>query len=180
MLSPPDLHPYVHNTFFLNRIMATNKTEKWDWKFSVLFPYYSIFFWKIRDPKRKPYNLLSVIWDIGNIGKEEVNVYFAPNTVSIMFVVWYGAIFHIFVLPLLRLHLLENFSLALTHLERCLRWLNDWLLRPPLTPPLLPPPIWSKPSPLIVTRDDIFLFPFSCFEYVCTYPLTLLIQLKRT
>lgn len=45
---------------------------------------------------------------------------------------------------------------AKTHLERCLRWLDDWLLRPPLTPPLLPPPIWSKPSPLIVTRDDIF------------------------
>lgn len=35
-----------------------------------------------------------------------------------------------------------------THLERCRRWLVDWLLRPP--PALSPPPA------LIVTRDDIF------------------------
>lgn len=44
------------------------------------------------------------------------------------------------------------YCLKWTHLERCLRWLDDWLLRLPLTPP----PIWSK-SPLIVTRDDILL-----------------------
>lgn len=35
--------------------------------------------------------------------------------------------------------------------DRCLRWLEDWLPRP-----LTPPPILSKLSPLIVTRDDIF------------------------
>lgn len=37
-----------------------------------------------------------------------------------------------------------------THLERCRRWLVDWLLRPP------PPPALSPPPALIVTRDDIF------------------------
>lgn len=38
--------------------------------------------------------------------------------------------------------------MCVTHLERCRRWLVDWLLRPP--PALSPPPA------LIVTRDDIF------------------------
>lgn len=42
--------------------------------------------------------------------------------------------------------------LVVTHLERCRRWLVDWLLRPP------PPPAPSSPPALIVTRDDIFDF----------------------